>query len=79
VVAGLNANTVTISTLMLPGDSGSPVFAFDAGRPRLVGVVMATRYPFEAASYISRLDPILPILNALNTPGQPGIQVPHIK
>lgn len=65
VVAGLNPHTVTISTLVYPGDSGSPVVAFDMGTPRLVGIVSATRYPIEAKSYISRIDPILPILEAL--------------
>lgn len=65
VVAGLSANTVSISTPVFPGDSGSPVVAFDAGEPRLVGVITATRQPFEAVSYISRLDPLLPILEAL--------------
>jgi S1-C subfamily serine protease len=65
VVAGLSANTVSISTPVFPGDSGSPVVAFDAGKPRLVGVITATRQPFEAVSYISRLDPLLPILEAL--------------
>ena len=65
VVTGLNTNTVTISTLMFPGDSGSPVLAFDSGIPQLVGIVTATRHPFEPVSYISRLDPLLPILEAL--------------
>jgi hypothetical protein len=52
---------------MLPGDSGSPMLAFDAGVPHLVGVVTATRYPFESMSYISRIDPLLPLLEALQT------------
>jgi hypothetical protein len=65
VIAGLSANTVSISTPVFPGDSGAPVVAFDAGEPRLVGVITATRQPFEAVSYISRLDPLLPILEAL--------------
>lgn len=77
VVAGLNPNTVTISTMMLPGDSGSPVIAFDAGTPRLVGVVIATRYPYEPASYISRLDPILPILEALQEPANALLHMAH--
>jgi hypothetical protein len=75
VVTGLNVNTVTISTLLLPGDSGSPVVAFDAGKARLVGVAIATRHPFEAVSYISRLDPLLPILEALQTPPHAGVRV----
>jgi Trypsin-like peptidase domain len=33
VVQWLNTNMVTISTLMFPGDSGSPVIAFEAGMP----------------------------------------------
>lgn len=65
IVAGLNPNTVTISTPVFPGDSGSPVLAFVAGEPRLVGVVTATRHPFEAKSYFSRIDPLLPMLGAL--------------
>jgi hypothetical protein len=77
VIAGLSPNTVTISTLMFPGDSGSPVLAFEGGKPRLVGVVIATRYPFETTSYISRLDPILPILEALQASRPLGTQVAH--
>jgi hypothetical protein len=75
VVAGLNPDTVTISTRLIPGDSGSPVIAFDGGTPRLVGVVTATRHPFEPVSYISRLDPILPILEALHAPVQPDTRL----
>jgi hypothetical protein len=77
VVAGLNPNTVTISTALLPGDSGSPVVAFDAGKPLLVGVVIATRHPFEPVSYISRVDPLLPILEALQAPPGLGTHVAH--
>lgn len=65
VVVGLSPNTVTITTPLFPGDSGSPVMAFDAGQPRIVGVVTSTRHPYEALSYIGRLDPILPIIEAL--------------
>ena len=79
VVQGLNANTVTISPLMFPGDSGSPVIAFEAGMPRLVGVVIATRYPFESTSYISRIDPLLAILEALHAAQQSGIRVPQVQ
>jgi hypothetical protein len=79
VVQGLNANTVTISTLMFPGDSGSPVIAFEAGTPRLVGMVIATRYPFETTSYISRLDPLLPILEALHAAQQSGTRLAQVQ
>ena len=77
VVAGLNPNTATIATPLLPGDSGSPVVAFDAGKPVLVGVVTATRHPFEPMSYISRIDPLLPMLEALQVPRPAGTHVAH--
>ena len=64
-IAGLPPDPVTISTLLFPGDSGSPVLAFLEGRPWLVGIATATRYPVEPLSYISRIDPLLPILEAL--------------
>jgi Trypsin-like peptidase domain len=75
VVVSLNPQTVTISTPVFPGDSGSPVLAFDMGEPRLVGIVSATRHPLEAKSYISRLDSLLPILDALHTALDSGAQV----
>jgi hypothetical protein len=79
VIAGLSANTVSISTPVFPGDSGSPVVAFDAGAPRLVGVVTATRQPFEAVSYISRLDPLLPMLEALQASATLPQQMAKVK
>jgi hypothetical protein len=79
VVAGLSANTVSITMAVFPGDSGSPVVAFDAGEPRLVGVITATRQPFEAVSYISRLDPLLPILEALQTSAPSARRVARVK
>lgn len=77
VVAGLNPNAATIATPLLPGDSGSPVVAFDDGQPLLVGVVIATRHPFESVSYISRLDPLLPMLEALQVPQAFGTSIAH--
>jgi hypothetical protein len=77
VVAHLNSQTVTISTPVSPGDSGSPVVAFDMGRPRLVGIVSATRQPVEAKSYISRIDSLLPILEALQHALASGVQIAH--
>jgi Trypsin-like peptidase domain len=79
VVTGLNPNTVTISTLMFPGDSGSPVLAFDAGIPQLVGIVTATRHPFEPVSYVSRLDPLLPILEALQNSLPSATRIAHAR
>jgi V8-like Glu-specific endopeptidase len=75
VVVSLNPQTVTISTPVFPGDSGSPVIAFDMGKPRLVGIVSATRHPLEAKSYISRIDSLLPILEALQAAFESGVQV----
>jgi Trypsin-like peptidase domain len=77
VVADLNSQTVTISTPVSPGDSGSPVVVFDMGRPRLVGIVSATRQPVEAKSYISRIDSLLPILEALQYALASGVQIAH--
>lgn len=75
VVVSLNPQTVTISTPVFPGDSGSPVIAFDMGKPRLVGIVSATRQPLEAKSYISRIDSLLPILDALHAAFDSGVQM----
>jgi len=77
VVADLTSHTVTISTPVSPGDSGSPVVAFDMGQPRLVGIVSATRHPVEAKSYFSRIDPLLPILEALQHALASGVQIAH--
>ena len=66
-----------------PGSGGHPLgragCAFEAGMPRLVGVVIATRYPFESTSYINRIDPLLPILEALHAAQQSGIRVPQVQ
>ena len=40
-VSWFSPNDVTMSVLLYPGDSGTPVFAFDNGKPVLVGLARA--------------------------------------
>lgn len=63
----LNANMVTTDLAVEPGDSGAPVLALQAGKPVLVGLVSATMYPTAAFTYVSRIDPLLALADALHT------------
>jgi hypothetical protein len=53
-----SVNDVTMSTMVYPGDSGSPVFAFIDGRPVLVGIARATYADGYGVyhSYFTRID-----------------------
>lgn len=62
----LNANMITTDLPVEPGDSGSPVLALRAGKPVLVGLVSATMYPTAAFTYVSRIDPLLALADALH-------------
>src|SRR5258706_5785981 len=55
----LNVNMFTADLAVQPGDSGSPVFALQAGKPVLVGLVSATMYPTAMFTYVARIDPLL--------------------
>ena len=61
----LNVNMFTTDLAVQPGDSGSPVLALRAGKPVLVGLVAATMYPTAAFTYVSRIDPLLALADAL--------------
>jgi S1-C subfamily serine protease len=61
----LNINMFTTDLAVQPGDSGSPVLALRAGKPVLVGLVAATMYPTAAFTYVSRIDPLLALADAL--------------
>jgi hypothetical protein len=61
----LNVNMFTTDLAVKPGDSGSPVLALRAGQPVLVGLVSATMYPTAAFTYVSRIDPLLALAEAL--------------
>ena len=61
----LNVNMFTTDLAVQPGDSGSPVLALQAGKPVLVGLVAATMYPTAAFTYVSRIDPLLALADAL--------------
>jgi len=61
----LNVNMFTTDLLVRPGDSGSPVLALRAGKPVLVGLVAATMYPTATFTYVSRIDPLLALADAL--------------
>jgi hypothetical protein len=41
------------------------VLALRAGKPVLVGLVSATMYPTATFTYVSRIDPLLALANAL--------------
>ena len=61
----LNVNMFTTDLAVQPGDSGSPVLALRAGKPVLVGLVASTMYPTAAFTYVSRIDPLLALADAL--------------
>jgi len=61
----LNVNMFTTDLAVQPGDSGSPVLALRAGKPVLVGLVAATMYPTATFTYVSRIDPLLALADAL--------------
>jgi len=69
----LNVNMFTTDLPVQPGDSGSPVLALQAGKPVLVGLVSATMYPTATFTYVSRIDPLLALADALRlSASQPG-------
>ena len=69
----LNVNMFTTDLPVQPGDSGSPVLALRAGKPVLVGLVSATMYPTATFTYVSRIDPLLALAEALRfAASQPG-------
>jgi len=61
----LNVNMFTTDLAVKPGDSGSPVLALQEGKPVLVGVVSATMLPTAMFTYVSRIDPIVALADAL--------------
>lgn len=68
----LNANMITTDLAVEPGDSGSPVLALRAGKPVLVGLVSATVFPTAAFTYVSRIDPLLALADALRMAAVPS-------
>jgi hypothetical protein len=63
----LNVNMFTADLAVQPGDSGSPVFALQAGNPVLIGLVSATMYPTATFTYVARIDPLLALAEALRS------------
>lgn len=63
----LNVNMFTADLAVQPGDSGSPVFALQGGRPVLIGLVSATMYPTAMFTYVARIDPLLALAEALRS------------
>jgi hypothetical protein len=63
----LNVNMFTADLAVQPGDSGSPVFALQAGKPVLIGLVSATMYPTAMFTYVARIDPVLALAEALRS------------
>jgi hypothetical protein len=61
----LNVNMFTTDLAVQPGDSGSPVLALQDGKPVLIGLVSATMYPTALFTYVSRIDPLLALADAL--------------
>jgi S1-C subfamily serine protease len=64
----LNVNMFTADLAVQPGDSGSPVFALQGGKPVLIGLVSATMYPTAMFTYVARIDPLLALAEALRLP-----------
>lgn len=67
----LNVNMFTTDLAVQPGDSGSPVLALRGGKPVLVGVVSSTMYPTATFTYVSRIDPLLALADALRLATSP--------
>jgi hypothetical protein len=65
----LNVNMFTTDLAVQPGDSGTPVLALQAGKPVLVGLVSATMYPTAAFTYVTRIDPLIALAEALRQAG----------
>jgi hypothetical protein len=63
----LNVNMFTADLAVQPGDSGSPVFALQGGKPVLIGLVSATMYPTAMFTYVARIDPLLALADALRS------------
>jgi len=63
----LNVNMFTADLAVQPGDSGSPVFALQGGKPVLIGLVSATMYPTATFTYVARIDPLLALAEALRS------------
>jgi hypothetical protein len=61
----LNVNMFTTDLPVVPGDSGSPVLALRNGKPVLIGLVSATMFPTATFTYVSRIDPLLALADAL--------------
>jgi hypothetical protein len=61
----LNVNMFTTDLAVQPGDSGAPVLALRAGQPVLVGLVSATMYPTAMFTYVTRIDPLIALAEAL--------------
>ena len=61
----LNVNMFTTDLAVQPGDSGSPVLALQGDKPVLIGLVSATMYPTALFTYVSRIDPLIALADAL--------------
>jgi Trypsin len=72
----LNVNMFTTDLAVQPGDSGSPVLALQGGKPVLIGLISATMYPTALFTYVSRIDPLLALADALRlVPSSPRASV----
>jgi hypothetical protein len=66
VLPWFNPLDVTMDTVIYPGDSGSPVFAWVGGQPVLIGIARAAAFIQDESgnvvmySYFSRIDPLYP-------------------
>jgi hypothetical protein len=67
----LNVNMFTTDLAVQPGDSGSPVLALQGGKPVLIGMVSATMYPTAMFTYVTRIDPLLALAQALRQANSP--------
>ena len=63
----LNVNMFTADLAVQPGDSGSPVFALQGGKPVLIGLVSSTMYPTAMFTHVVRIDPLAALAEALRS------------
>lgn len=68
----LNVNMFTTDLPVQPGDSGSPVLALQDGKPVLVGLVSSTMFPSATFTYVTRIDPLLAMAEALRLAALPA-------
>ena len=65
IAQSMSEEVFTTSLKLVYGNSGLPVVGFREGIPVLVGIATATRYPAELYGFVTRIDTLIPIIEAL--------------